>query len=130
MWPDHKADMVMWTYASLRMALFYVSAGNGFVYRLATCLPGLKVNIFFLELVAILCAVYHIATSPTPPKRLLIHTGSLNLVGCLNSLRVSESLHNGPLLAIAGIILRTSIDLCICYIPGKLTGRSPLPAAV
>ncbi|KZP07914.1 hypothetical protein FIBSPDRAFT_699696, partial [Athelia psychrophila] len=83
-------------------------------------------DIFFLELVAILCAIYHAATLPNPPKRLLIYTDSLDSVGCLNSLRVSESLHNGPLLAIAGIILRTGIDLRVRHIRGKDNIRADL----
>ena len=126
LWHDRDADMVVWTDASLRHALSFVYAGNGFVYQLAEAPPDRKVDIFFLELVAILSAVHHCGSLPSPPKRLLIYTDSLDAVGSLNSLRASESLHNGPLLAIAGIILDTGIDLRVRHIEGKTNIRADL----
>src|SRR5882762_3366166 len=126
LWNDGEADMVMWTDASLRHALSFVYVGNGFVYQLSEAPANCKVDIFFLELLAILSAVSHCASFPSPPRRLLIFTDSLDAVGSLNSLRASESLHNGPLLAIAGIILNTGIDLRIRHIEGKMNIRADL----
>ena len=34
LWPDYEADMVFWTDASLKLALSFVYAGHGFVYKL------------------------------------------------------------------------------------------------
>jgi hypothetical protein len=66
MWEDKDADMVIWTDASLHGALSFVTPGNGWVYKLRKPPPGVKVNIFFLELCAILSAITHELHS-TPP---------------------------------------------------------------
>ncbi|KAF8805358.1 hypothetical protein BYT27DRAFT_7105414 [Phlegmacium glaucopus] len=58
-----------------------------------------KIDIFFLELVAILSAIHHIAIFPSPPRKVLLWTDIL--------------------LALAGILLETGIDLCIRHIAGK-----------
>ncbi|THU80358.1 hypothetical protein K435DRAFT_562981, partial [Dendrothele bispora CBS 962.96] len=75
--------------------------------------------IFFCELLAILCLLHHVASFPSPPCHVLIHSDSLNSVEVINSLCASKSSHNSILLAIADIILKTGIDLCVRYIPGK-----------
>jgi hypothetical protein len=80
---------------------------------------GQKVAIFFLELIVILFAIHHAASSIKPPKRLLVYNDSLDAVGSLHSLHAAESLHNGPLLAIAGIILNLRIDLHVRHIDGE-----------
>ena len=59
---DHVADIVLWMDASLHLALSFVYAGNGFVYELHPCPPQIKIDIFFLELVAILSAIHHVAS--------------------------------------------------------------------
>lgn len=125
-WHDEDADMVMWTDASLRMALSFVYSLHGFVYQLKPCPPGIAIDIFFLELIAILSAVHHAASLPQPPRRLLLFTDSLDAVGVLNSLGTSQSIHNGPLLALAGIILQSGIDLRVRHIPGKENLRADL----
>jgi hypothetical protein len=125
-WRDDEADLIMWTDASLRMALSYVFAGNGFVYQLREPPVGSSVDIFFLELVAILAAVNHAASMPKPPHRLLIWSDSLDAVGAFNSLRVSQSMHNGPLLGVASCVLRSGIDLRIRHIAGKENVRADL----
>ncbi|THU81569.1 hypothetical protein K435DRAFT_595510, partial [Dendrothele bispora CBS 962.96] len=82
--------------------------------------------IFFRELLAILCLLHHVASFSSPPRRVLIHSDSLNSVEVLNSLRASESSHNSILLAIADIILKTGIDLRVRHIPGKDNIRADL----
>ena len=46
-------------------------------------------------------------------------TDSLDSVAAYSALRAAESEHNSILLALAGILLETGIDLRICHIPGK-----------
>ena len=92
----------------------------GSMYAIKECPPSLKIDIFFLELVAIMSAIHHVASFPSPPRCLLIHTDSLDSVAVFNSLCVSEALHNGPLMAVAGVILQSGIDLRVRHIPGKL----------
>ncbi|KAF5383038.1 hypothetical protein D9615_004923 [Tricholomella constricta] len=126
LWRVDEADMVVWTDASTSKGLGFVYSNQGFCYALQPCPPGVRIDIFFLELVAILSALHHIASLPSPPRRLLIWSDSLNSVGAMNALRVAESLHNGPLLAIAGIALRTNIDIRVCHIPGDENVRADL----
>ena len=77
------------------------------------------VDIFFLELVAILSAVHHLASLPTPPHRILVFTDSLDSVAVFNSLAASQTLYNGVLLAVARVILESSIDLHVRHVIGK-----------
>ena len=79
--------------------------GTGLLYI------GAVVDIFFRELLSILCSLYHITSKPTPPKHILIYSDSLDSVQVLNILRAKESSHNSILLAIPGIILKTGVDL-------------------
>lgn len=125
-WNDSDADLVMWTDASLRLALSFVYHTTGFVYQIQSPPTDTKIDIFFLELVAIMSAVHHIATFPSPPKRLLIFTDSLDSVSVFNSLHTSESIHNAPLLGVASLILRTGIDLRVRHIEGKNNIRADL----
>jgi hypothetical protein len=125
-WAEADADLVIWTDASLHGALSFVIAGHGFVYQLRECPPNIKIDIFFLELMAILSAVHHFSQSLQPPRRILLWTDSLDAVGAFNSLRVSESLHNGPLLAVASIFLRSGIDLRVRHIEGKRNTRADM----
>ncbi|THV00986.1 hypothetical protein K435DRAFT_656199 [Dendrothele bispora CBS 962.96] len=123
-WDDSEADFVGWTDAS-NSGLAFVYAGNGLVYQLNPN-PKPIVDIFFRELLAILCLLHHVASFSSPPRRVLIHSDSLNSVEMLNSLRASESSHNSILLAIADIILKTGIDLRVRHIPGKDNIRADL----
>ncbi|KAJ3737623.1 hypothetical protein DFJ43DRAFT_968916, partial [Lentinula guzmanii] len=117
-WPDSDADMVLWTDAS-KIGLSFTFAGNGFWYQIASSPQGPIVDIFFLELVAILSAVSHVASLPSPPKKVLLWSDSLDSVQAFNSLSVRNPAHNAPLLAAAGIILQSGIDLRVRHIPGK-----------
>jgi hypothetical protein len=118
-WKDHEADFVLWTDASLRLGLAFVYAGRGFTYAISSHISNERINIFFLELVAILSAVHHIALFRHPPKKVLLWTDSLDSVAAYSSLRAAESIHNSVLLALAGILLETGMDLRIRHIPGK-----------
>ena len=126
LWMDHEVDMIMWTDASLHIALSFVFANKGFAYSLRAPPPGKKIDIFFLELVAIMSAIHYAGSLHQPPRRLLIWTDSLDAVGVLNSLHTTESLHNAPLLAIAQIILCTGMDLRVRHIEGKKNIRADM----
>jgi hypothetical protein len=125
-WSDDDADFVLWTDAALHLALAFVYAGNGYVYPVKPCPPSLKIDIFFLELMAIVSALFHTASMSKPPRRVLIFTDSLDSVGSFNSLSASEQIHNGPLLAAADIILRSSIDIRVRFIEGKKNVRADM----
>ena len=125
-WDDREANLVLWTDASLRLGLGFVYAHQGFAYSISPSNAKEKIDIFFLELVAILSAVHHIALFPHPPKKVLLWTDSLDSVAAYSSLRASESMHNSVLLALAGILLETGIDLRIRHIAGKENIRADL----
>ncbi|KAJ3834130.1 hypothetical protein F5878DRAFT_515373, partial [Lentinula raphanica] len=84
------------------------------------------VDIFFLELVAILSAIDFVSTLTCPPKRVLIFSDSLDSVDAFNSLGVRNTSHNAPLLAACGIVLRSGIDPRVRHIPGKENLRADL----
>ena len=125
-WDDHEADFVLWTDASLRLGLAFVYAGHGFTYAISPATAKEKIDIFFLELVAILSAVHHVALFPHPPRKLLLWTDSLDSVASYSSLRAAEPCHNSVLLALAGILLETGMDLRIRHISGKENIRADL----
>ena len=118
-WPDSGADLIVWTDVSLHLALSFVYGNNGFLYQLRKSPLNIKIDIFFLELVAIMSAIHHVASFASPPKRLLIFTDSLDAMAVFNSLHTNETIHNGPLLGVASVILCTGIDLRVCHIKGK-----------
>ncbi|KAF9535315.1 hypothetical protein CPB83DRAFT_752245, partial [Crepidotus variabilis] len=128
-WHDHEADMIIWTDASLKLALGFAFSNRGFVYQLKPPVvkPGNPPpDIFFLELIAILSAIHYAANLIHPPKRILIHTDSLDSVAVLSSLAAKTELHNAPLRAISQIILLTGIDLRVQHIEGKLNIHADL----
>ncbi|KAE9400094.1 hypothetical protein BT96DRAFT_819735, partial [Gymnopus androsaceus JB14] len=92
-WEDSMADFVGWTDAS-NTGLSFVYAGNGFCYQLHSTEGKTPVDIFFRELLAILSLLHHIASKPTPPHHILIHSDSLDSVEVLNSLSAREQSHN------------------------------------
>ena len=108
---DSEADLVVWTDASLHLALSFVYGNCGFVYQLCECPPNIKINIFFLELVTIMSIIHHIRSFASPPKCILVFTDSLDAVAIFNSLCANKAIHNGPLLGVASVILHTGIDL-------------------
>ena len=118
-WDDSEADLVLWTDASLKLGLAFVYGRHGFTYPLSPSTSIEKVDIFFLELVAILSAVHHVALFQRPPRKLLLWSDSLNSVAAYSSLRAAEPCHNSILLALAEILLETGIDLRIRHIAGK-----------
>jgi hypothetical protein len=124
-WSDSEADMIIWTDACF-LGLSFVYAGNGFMYQIQQSPSDVKVDIFFLELIAILSAIHHVVSRQRPPRRLLLHTDSLDSVAAFNSLRVSESIHNGPLLGVAQLILSSGIDIRVRHIEGKLNVRADM----
>ena len=126
-WEDREADCVIWTDASLHLGLGFAFGGRGFTYAISPSTSSHeKIDIFFLELVAILSAVHHVARFTHPPKKVLLWTDSLDSVAAYSSLRASEPIHNSVLLALAGILLETGMDLRIRHIAGKDNIRADL----
>lgn len=125
-WLDSQADMIVWTDAALWLGLSFVFAGNGYVYQLHPPPPGTIINIFFLELIAILSAIHFVASLPHPPQRLLLFTDSLDSVAAFNSLGVAQALHNAPLQGVASIILKSGMDIRVRHIEGKNNIRADL----
>jgi len=123
MWEDEEADMVVWSDACLT-GLGFCYAGNGFVYQIQP--STIPIDIFFLELVAIMSAVSHVASFRHPPRRLLVFSDSLDAICVLGTLSASRELHNGPLCAISEIILTTGIDLRVRHIAGVDNVRADL----
>ncbi|KAE9393829.1 hypothetical protein BT96DRAFT_819789 [Gymnopus androsaceus JB14] len=119
------ADFVGWTDAS-NTGLSFVYAGNGFCYQLHSTEGKTPVDIFFRELLAILSLLHHIASKPTPPRHILIHSDSLDSVEVLNSLSAREQSHNAILLAISAIVLKTGVDLRVRHIAGKKNIKADL----
>ena len=124
-WSDGDADFVGWTDAS-NSGLAFVYAGNGFYYQISASPGKPVVDTFFRELLAILSLIHHIASMPSPPLKVLIYSDSLDSIQVMNSLYARESSHNSILLAIAGIVLQTGIDLRFRHIPGKDNIRADL----
>ena len=70
--------------------------------------------------------VHHLASIPTPPHCILVFTDSLDSVAVFNSLAASQTLHNGVLLAVARVILESSINLRVQHVIGKDNIRADL----
>ncbi|KAF8806102.1 hypothetical protein BYT27DRAFT_7037711, partial [Phlegmacium glaucopus] len=71
---DNEADFELWSDASLHLGLSFVYAGRGFMYAMAPSNTKEKIDIFFLELIAILSAIHHIVIFPSPPQKVLLWT--------------------------------------------------------
>ena len=110
-WDDREADYILWTDISICLGLAFIYADHGFTYAISPAIVKEKIDIFFLELVAILLAIHHVALFQQPPKKLLLWTDSLDSVTAYNSLHASESIHNSVLLALGKILLETRIGL-------------------
>jgi hypothetical protein len=125
-WADCDADVTIWTDANLRDALSFSFSNNGFVYQIKQSPLPEKIDILFLELIAILSAVHHLASSSHPPRHILLFTDSLDSVAMFQSLSASQIMHNGPLLAVAKIVLESGVDLHVRHIMGKENIRADL----
>jgi hypothetical protein len=65
LWSDSDADLVLWTDASLMTALAFVYANQGFIYPISSNTASKStchVDVFFLELMAILLGIHHVAS--------------------------------------------------------------------
>ena len=117
-WIDLEADLVVWIYMNLHLALSFVYGNCGFVYQLCECPPDVIIDIFFLELVTIMSVIHHIGSFASPPKHIQSSPTAL-MPAIFNFLCANEAIHNGLLLGVASIILCTGIDLQVHHINGK-----------
>ena len=127
-WEDSDADLTVWTDANLSDAFAFTYNNEGLVYRINSQTPNAeKVDIFFLELLAILSAIHYIASNFShPPAHLLIFTDSLDSVGVFNSLSAAQPMHSSVLLGVAQVILYSGIDLRVRHIEGKQNIKADL----
>lgn len=123
-WENKSADFILWTDASTKYAISFVYAGNSFVYQLNPTTGAEKVDIFFLELLAILSAIHHIVYFNHPHHCILLWIDSLNSVAVINKLSADETMHKSVLMALAGLILQSRIDLRVWHIEGKKNIRA------
>ena len=126
-WSDEEADVIVWTDASM-MGLAYVFGNSGFVYQhnANSSSEQPRVDIFFLEMVAIMAAIHALASKPHPPARILLYTDSLDSVAVLDSLSAAQPMHNAVLMALAKILIFSNIDLRVRHIPGSTNLRADL----
>lgn len=82
LWVDHKADMMMWTDASLHAALAFIYSNKGFLYPINPPPAGIKIDIFFPELLTIVLEIHYAGSLVQPPHCLLIWTDSLDSLWC------------------------------------------------
>ena len=87
-WDDSHADLTIWTDVNLSDEFAFTYNNEGFVYQIHSQTPNTeKVDIFFLELLAILSTIHYVTSNFTHlPSGLLIFTNSLDSVGVFNSL--------------------------------------------
>lgn len=124
-WDDDEAHLELFCDASLS-ALAFVFGRSAFVYQIQPSSSAIKSDIFFLEELAIVSALCHVASFPQPPKRVLIWSDSLDSIHAFNTLAVSQPLHNAPLLAAASITSSTGIDIRVRHIDGKRNVRADM----
>jgi hypothetical protein len=110
-WEDSDADLCIYTDAALNDGIAFTYGMAGYVYQRKPSPSSPKIDIFFLELLAIMSALHHLACLPQPPSRILLFTDSLDSVGVLNSLAPEQTMHNAILLGISHIMLASGMDL-------------------
>ena len=127
-WDDSNADFTVWTNANLSNTFACTYNNEGLIYCIHSQTPNAeKVDIFFLELLAILSAIHYIASNFShPPPCLLIFTNSLDSVGVFNSLSAAQPMHSSVLLGVAQVILYSGIDLHVQHIKGKQNIKADL----
>ncbi|KAJ4467048.1 hypothetical protein J3R30DRAFT_3850302, partial [Lentinula aciculospora] len=122
-WKDYDVDMVLWCNAS-KVRLGFCYAGNGFFYELSLEDGSPLVDIFFLELLAILSALDFVSHLQSPPEQVLIYSDNLDSVNTFNPIAVKNASHNAPLLTACGIILCSGVDPQVRHIPRKENVRA------
>lgn len=125
-WSDVDADLQIYTDASLNNGLGFTFLNEGFVYQRSASPHSLKIDIFFLELLAILSGLHHLGNLRSPPRRVLLFTDSLDSVGVLNSLAPEEKMHNAVLLGISHVMLASGMDLRVRHIEGRANIKADL----
>ncbi len=126
-WPDEAADLIIHTDATPNAAISFVHSNQGFTYQIKSSQRApVTPDIFFFKQLAILFAIHHSTSLPSPRRRLLIYSDSLESVEAFNTLRVKASIHNAVLIATAGIVASTGIDFRVRHISGPTNLRANL----
>lgn len=120
-WPDSAASLVIHCDATLTTGIAFVCDEEAFCYQIRSPLVSSTraPDIFFLEEIGVLSALHYAALLQKPPERLVIYCDNLDAVQCFGTMRASDSMHNGPLLAAAQIFLSSGIDFRVRHIAGK-----------
>ncbi|KIJ32236.1 hypothetical protein M422DRAFT_184860, partial [Sphaerobolus stellatus SS14] len=96
---------------------FYVPARNlGFASGIPT--NPLVSNILFYEALTVASAIAWATALPTPPRRLLVYTDSLDTVEMFHSLRAKEG-YNDLLLFVVELLMDRRISLRVCHVAGS-----------
>jgi hypothetical protein len=109
-------DLTVFCDASLSSMGFYCSSLHvGFCSPLPDAAP--IHSIFYYEALCVVSALLWALQLPTPPRRLLIYTDSMNTVEMFHSLKALDG-YNNPLLVAVGILIRSHTSLRVFHIPG------------
>nr|VWO95230.1 N/A [Ganoderma boninense] len=125
-WDPEEADCEVWSDAALTGGMAFVYGHEAFVYKIEHPDPANEPDILFFEMFALTSALAHLADLPSPPRRILFRTDSLNSVDIHDRFRATESQHNAPLLATASITIPTGIDFRVIHVPGEQNPRADM----
>jgi hypothetical protein len=108
-WSRSDADLTIFCDASLEGMGFYVPTLNATFYSPITDCPPL-LHIFFSEALCVVSALAFAITMPSPPRRLLIYSDSVNTVDMFHSLK-AHALYNHLLLFAVRLLLPHTTSL-------------------
>lgn len=118
-WGAADADLNIWCDASNIGLGFYCPADNiGFVFKRDDDPSMAQSLITFFESLCVLSAIQWASLRQPPPKRLAIHTNSLNSVQFFNSFRARDK-YAVLIKAAAESLILSGIDLRVFHISGK-----------
>lgn len=117
-WPESDADIHVWCDAS-GVGLGFWSPAHllGFMSPLNHDDPMTSSDIFYNEALCVVSALYWCTSLGLPPRRVAIHTDSLNTVQIFHTLKATRDYN--PLLFFAiELLLLHKLDLRVLHVPG------------
>ena len=117
-WSLDEADIELYTDASASGLAFWTPTLD--IAYVSSIMPGdaRYGDIFFNEALAVVSALSWTTTLTSPPRRILIHTDSMNTVDIFHSLS-AKSEYNTILLFAVEILMDCNVDLRVIHIPGE-----------
>ncbi|KAF8835231.1 hypothetical protein BDN67DRAFT_476349 [Paxillus ammoniavirescens] len=117
--PETSRDaLVVFTDASGKLGLGFFLPTLNTGYQCALPLSPPDNSIFFFEALAVCSVIHHVASMPSPPRRLAIYSDSTNTVDLFNSLRASHP-YNNILISAIDVLLHNQIDFRVIHIDGS-----------